>query len=116
MKLRLALSILTLLAAPAAAIADDMKMDMGKGGGPADTAFMAAMQTMMQDMAVKPTGDPDKDFVAMMLPHHKGAVDMANVELQYGKDPVLRELATQIVAAQEKEIALMQTWQSGHAK
>ena len=114
MKLFLALSILTLLAAPSIAPADDMVM--GKDGGPADKAYMAAMTTMMKDMAVKPTGDPDQDFVAMMLPHHAGAVDMAKVELQYGKDPTLRRLASDIVAAQEREIAMMRTWRSGHAK
>jgi uncharacterized protein (DUF305 family) len=60
------------------------------------------MQTMMKDMHAKPTGDADKDFVNMMLPHHQGAVDIAKVELQYGKDPMLRDLATSIIAAQEK--------------
>ena len=74
---------------------------------PADKAFAASMQTMMKNMSVKPTGNPDRDFVLMMTPHHQGAIDMAKVELQYGTDPELRRLATDIIAAQEKEIAQM---------
>jgi uncharacterized protein (DUF305 family) len=59
---------------------------------------------------VKPTGKPDEDFVRMMIPHHQGAVDMAKVELEYGTDPELRQLASDIVAAQDKEIAQMKAW------
>ena len=81
---------------------------------PADHAFAASMQTMMKNMAVKPTGNPDRDFVDMMLPHHVGAVDMAKVELEYGKDPMLLKLATDIVKAQESEIAEMQAWKARH--
>jgi uncharacterized protein (DUF305 family) len=68
------------------------------------------MKTMMSSMNVKPTGNPDKDFVLMMMPHHQGAIDMAKVELQYGTDTELRSLATDIVSAQEKEIAQMKDW------
>jgi uncharacterized protein (DUF305 family) len=64
----------------------------------------------MTSMNVKPTGKPDKDFARMMIPHHQGAIDMAKVELQYGTDPELRQLATDIVAAQDKEIAQMKAW------
>ena len=46
----------------------------------------AAMIKMMNDMAIKPTGDIDRDFAAMMLPHHQGAIDMAVIELRYGKN------------------------------
>ena len=74
------------------------------------------MQTMMKNMNVKPTGKPDKDFVLMMIPHHQGAIDMAKVELQYGTDPELRQLATDIVAAQEKEIAQMKDWLDENSK
>jgi uncharacterized protein (DUF305 family) len=55
------------------------------------------------------TGDPDHDFAAMMIPHHQGAVDMAKIELIYGKDPVLQRLAQEIVVTQEQEIVVMST-------
>ena len=55
------------------------------------------------------TGDPDHDFAAMMIPPHQGAVDMAKAELIYGKDPVLRRLAQEIVVTQEQEIVVMST-------
>jgi uncharacterized protein (DUF305 family) len=53
-------------------------------------------------------GDPDRDFAAMMIPHHQGAIDMAKVELIYGRDPVLRRLAQGIIVEQQQEIELMQ--------
>ena len=99
--------------------AEDMKgmnMMTKPAATPADKAFAASMKTMMNGMNVKPTGKPDKDFVLMMMPHHQGAIDMAKVELQYGTDPELRQLATDIVAAQEKEIAQMKTWLEKNAK
>jgi uncharacterized protein (DUF305 family) len=84
-------------------------------GSPADTAMMDGMAAMNSGMSSAPmTGNPDHDFVAMMIPHHQGAVDMANVELQYGKDPAMRRLARDIVAAQDREIALMKNWQAKH--
>ena len=58
----------------------------------------AAMNNMMADMTIKPTGDVDRDFVAMMVPHHQGAVDMAKAELKYGHNEQLRRLAREIVA------------------
>jgi uncharacterized protein (DUF305 family) len=91
--------------------AENMKgMAMKPSTSPADQAFAMSMKTMMNDMHVKTTGKPDKDFVLMMIPHHQGAIDMAKVELQYGTDPELRQLATDIVAAQDKEIAQMKAW------
>ena len=67
----------------------------------------AAMRKMMHDMAVKPTGDVDRDFVAMMVPHHQGAIDMALAVLRYGHNEQLRRLAQEIIVTQQQEIAAM---------
>jgi uncharacterized protein (DUF305 family) len=67
----------------------------------------SAMNKMMADMMVKPTGDVDRDFVAMMVPHHQGAVDMAQAELRYGHNEQLRRLAQEIVVTQQQEITVM---------
>jgi uncharacterized protein (DUF305 family) len=67
----------------------------------------SAMNKMMADMTVKPTGDVDRDFVAMMVPHHQGAVDMAQAELRYGHNEQLRRLAQEIVVTQQQEITVM---------
>jgi uncharacterized protein (DUF305 family) len=67
----------------------------------------AAMIKMMNDMAIKPTGDIDRDFVAMMIPHHQGAIAMAISELRYGKNEQLRRIAQEIIVDQMQEIAAM---------
>jgi uncharacterized protein (DUF305 family) len=67
----------------------------------------AAMTKMMNDMAVKPTGDVDRDFVAMMVPHHQGAVDMARAVLRYGHNEQIRRIAQEIIVDQLQEIAAM---------
>ena len=69
---------------------------------------MQAMEHMHRDMSIVPSGNPDRDFAAMMIPHHQGAVDMAKVELQFGKNPVLRRLAQGIIVEQLQEIEVMQ--------
>jgi len=66
-----------------------------------------AMTRMMTDMAIKPSGDIDRDFVAMMSPHHQGAIDMAISELRYGKNEQLRRIAQEIIVDQMQEIAAM---------
>jgi uncharacterized protein (DUF305 family) len=66
-----------------------------------------AMNKMMNDMAVKPTGDVEVDFVAMMVPHHQGAIDMAIAVLRYGRNPQIRRLAQEIIVTQQQEIAAM---------
>jgi uncharacterized protein (DUF305 family) len=78
---------------------------------PADR-FAAEMQSrmhaMMQAMdAVGTTGEPDRDFLAMMIPHHQGAVDMARLVLVHGRDPLTRQLAQEIIASQQAEIGSM---------
>jgi uncharacterized protein (DUF305 family) len=67
----------------------------------------AAMNKMMSDMTIKPTGDIDRDFVAMMVPHHQGAIDMAQAELRYGHNEQLRRIAQEIVVTQQQEIPAM---------
>jgi len=67
-----------------------------------------AMMSMNSGMKAAPmTGDPDHDFAAMMIPHHQGAIDMAKAELLYGKDPLLRRLAQEIIINQQQEIEVM---------
>jgi uncharacterized protein (DUF305 family) len=77
------------------------------GDAPFVSRSNAAMDKMMTDMAVKPTGDVDHDFVAMMVPHHQGAIDMAQAALQYGQNPQLKTIAQEIIVDQMQEIALM---------
>jgi uncharacterized protein (DUF305 family) len=83
---------------------------------PADQGLMAAMDRMNATMKVPLTGNPDADFVAMMIPHHQGAVDMAKVELQYGKNEQLRRMADRIVTAQTKQIDALRRWQARHGR
>lgn len=69
--------------------------------------MMAAMARMDRDMMAPASGDADRDFATMMIPHHQGAVDMAEAELRFGRDPVLRRLAEGIIVEQQQEIAIM---------
>jgi uncharacterized protein (DUF305 family) len=64
----------------------------------------AAMSRMMAGMAVKSSGDIDRDFAAMMIPHHRGAIEMAQSELRYGSNEQLRRIAQEIIVDQQQEI------------
>jgi hypothetical protein len=78
---------------------------------PNEKPFLAenatAMDKMMDGMSPKPTGDVDKDFVAMMVPHHQGAIDMAQAELRHGHNEQLRRIAQEIIVEQQQEIQAM---------
>ena len=77
---------------------------------PSTKAYEAANEKMHRDMAIKMTGDADVDFVQGMIPHHQGAIDMAKIQLEFGTDPGMRELAEAIIAAQESEIATLKAF------
>ncbi|TAH32278.1 MAG: DUF305 domain-containing protein [Alphaproteobacteria bacterium] len=79
-------------------------------------AFEKAAAEMHSEMMIAYTGDADVDFVRGMIPHHQGAIDMAKVVLQYGKDAEIKKLAQGIIAAQETEIAQMKAWLKSHDK
>jgi Domain of unknown function (DUF305) len=84
---------------------------MVETANPVVTPFLSenstAMAKMMTAMAIKPSGDIDKDFVAMMTPHHQGAIDMALTLLRYGRNEQLRRLAQEIIVTQRQEIEVM---------
>lgn len=110
---------LSFAALPARAEDKPMDMDMSMPMGdhsPSSHAFSEANDKMHKDMMIEYSGDADIDFVRGMIAHHQGAIDMAKVELQYGKDPEMRKLAEGVIKAQEAEITEMQTWLKAHAK
>jgi Domain of unknown function (DUF305) len=78
---------------------------------PAEAAFLREMQTamdmMMAGMGSAPSGDVDRDFASMMIPHHQGAIDMAKAELRSGHSEQLRRIAQEIIVEQQAEIAAM---------
>ncbi len=112
------ITISILLAAGATSVAAQTSSEPQAGKSTVDAtslenerAFIAendaAMAKMMAAMAVKPTGDVDADFAAMMIPHHQGAIDMALALLRYGKNERLRRIAQEIIVTQQQEIAAM---------
>ncbi|MGN6881183.1 CopM family metallochaperone [Neisseria sp. P0020.S005] len=93
-----------------------MNMPMSTGSA-MQQELMQGMNQMNQDMmAAAQYKDPDVAFAAGMLPHHIGAVKMAEVELKYGKNPEMRKLAEDIINAQQAEIEQMQKWLKVHNK
>lgn len=85
-----------------------MPMMQGAGAGtPASRGYMAAMERMQRDMTMPMSGNADRDFVAMMIPHHQSAIDMARVALEQARDPEVRSLAEADIRDQEREITQM---------
>lgn len=108
--LTLRLSILVVSLTSAASIAKSLAQQSAQ-----QPTFMqtvdAGMKTMDVAMKAAPlNGDVDHDFAVMMIPHHQGAIDMAKSELLYGKDPVMRRLAQEILVDQKSEIDAMNLW------
>jgi uncharacterized protein (DUF305 family) len=98
-----------------------LMMAMGiMAGAQMDSSAMSFMHSMEESMtrmdsgmkSAPMNGSVDHDFVTMMMPHHQGAIDMAKAELSYGRDPVMRRLAEEIIVDQQSEIQAMQLWLS----
>lgn len=85
-------------------------------GGPSSQAFAAANARMHAAMAIPYTGNADADFVRGMIPHHQGAIDMAKVVLQYGKDDQTKKWASDVIRDQQREISEMQEWLKKNAR
>lgn len=77
---------------------------------PYSKEYLEINNKMHEGMTFQSTKNPDKDFVIGMIAHHKGAIEMAKVQIKYGKDPKLIYLANQIIEAQEEEIEFMEEW------
>jgi uncharacterized protein (DUF305 family) len=92
----LSAAVLATAAGPAPTVAREFAHEMN-----------AAMDRMMHSMQVRPTGEVDREFAAMMIPHHQGAIDMAVAELRYGTNPQLKRIAQEIIVDQQQEIAAM---------
>ena len=105
------LRLLVAFAAPPLVFAHDAHAQAQQAATSDESAFLAenetAMTKMMSGMEAKPSGDIDRDFVAIMAPHHQGAIDMAVLELRYGKNEQLRRIAQEIIVSQMQEIAAM---------
>ena len=96
--------------APAAAMPAMPKAEMQKGMMGSDGMKQSMMTGMDSMQKMQMTGDTDKDFAMMMKMHHQQAVDMAQMQLKDGKSPAMKKMATQIIAAQKKEIAMFDKW------
>jgi uncharacterized protein (DUF305 family) len=110
LRLLISLALIPAFAAPAT-----QHTSHPHGSMPADASYWEGLMESMARMdaamsSTRPSANADTDFVALMLPHHQAAIDMAKIELTFGKDEQLRRLAQEIVTDQESEIQLMKLW------
>ena len=113
-----ALGAVAMIVGTSAAFAQTQTMDKKHAGMPGMAAggdMHGSMKNMMKSMeSMKMSGDADKDFAMMMKAHHQGAIDMAQMELQSGKDAKMRAMAKGIIKAQQKEIKEFDKWLAKH--
>lgn len=94
-----------------------MQMGQLRGDqGVASLAMNAVNERMHREMAMEYTGNVDADFAKNMIAHHQGAIDMARIVVAFGKDPKIRELAQNVIKAQEDEITMMKSWLDANAR
>jgi uncharacterized protein (DUF305 family) len=97
--------------------AGSMQMGAPRGDqGVASLAMNAVNERMHREMAMEYTGNVDADFAKNMIAHHQGAIDMAKIVVAFGKDHKIRELAQNVIRAQEDEITMMKSWLDANAK
>ena len=113
------ISIIGLLAAGPAAVAQQggghgHAADKNGADPPEESAkagfYVDIVENMHNEMDIDLTGDPDVDFVKLMIPHHQSAIEMAQLVLKYGKDPEIRAIAEDVIREQEREIAELREW------
>lgn len=97
--------------------AGSMQMGAPRGDqGVASLSMNAVNERMHREMAMEYTGNVDADFAKNMIVHHQGAINMAKIVVAFGKDPKIRELAQNVIKAQEDEITMMKSWLEANAK
>ena len=111
---RLVSALAVALAAAAAVVMAQDHAAHGPEFAPAAAGYAAANAAMHEQMAIQNSGDADADFARSMIPQQQGAIAMAQVLLANGKDPELRQLAEEVISAQQGEIAVLREWLAAH--
>lgn len=118
MRIMAALAVLSALLGALAIQAQEncrMHASTKSAADPGWSELNSGMRKMQMAMAtMESSGNGDVDFVELMLPHHKAAIDMAKVELKFGNDPQMRRMAQEIITDQQSEIELMELWLKQH--